>query len=111
MRFQQRVESGEQVVVGVNKYRADDDAEHRPPVERPDRGAMQQLRDAFVAAKAKRPAAAVANALDGLSRAGELEEGNIFAAVVDAARAGCSNEEICARLRRDLGFGQPLVIV
>ena len=35
MRFQQRVESGEQVVVGVNKYRADHETEHRPPVERP----------------------------------------------------------------------------
>jgi len=111
MRFQQRVESGEQVVVGVNKYRADDDAEHRPPVERPDRDAMQRLRDAFVAAKARRPAAAVAGALDGLTRAAESKDGNLFAAVVDAARAGCSNEEICTRLRRDLGFGHPLVIV
>jgi methylmalonyl-CoA mutase N-terminal domain/subunit len=111
MRFQQRVESGEQVVVGVNKYRADDDAEQRPPVERPDRDAMQRLRDAFVAAKARRPAAAVAGALDGLTRAAESKDGNLFAAVVDAARAGCSNEEICTRLRRDLGFGHPLVIV
>jgi methylmalonyl-CoA mutase N-terminal domain/subunit len=111
MRFQQRVETGEQVVVGVNAYRADDAAEHRPPVERPDRDAMQRLRDAFVAAKAKRPAAAVAGALGGLTRAAESKDGNIFAAVVDAARAGCSNEEICTRLRRDLGFGQPLVIV
>jgi len=111
MRFQQRIESGEQVVVGVNAYRADDDSEHRPPVERPDRAAMQRFVDDFVAAKAKRPAAAVANALDGLTRAAESDDGNIFAAVVDAARAGCSNEEICTRLRRDLGFGQPLVIV
>jgi len=111
MRFQQRIESSEQVVVGVNAYRADDDSENRPPVERPDRAAMQRFVDDFVAAKAKRPAAAVANALDGLTRAAESDDGNIFAAVVDAARAGCSNEEICTRLRRDLGFGQPLVIV
>jgi len=34
-----------------------------------------------------------------------------FAAVVDAASAGLTNEEICSRLRRDLGFGQPLTIV
>jgi len=111
MRFQRRVESGEQVVVGVNKYRDDDAAEQRPPVERPDRAAIEQLRDALVAAKAARPAAAVARALDGLTRASERDDGNVFAAVVDAARAGCSHEEICSRLRRDLGFGQPLVIV
>ena len=47
MRFQRRVESGEQVVVGVNKYRADDDAANRPPVERPDAAAMQRHLDDF----------------------------------------------------------------
>ncbi len=111
MRFQQRVESGEQVVVGVNKYRADDDAEHRPPVERPDAEAMRRHRDDFVAAKAGRSPAAVAHALDELTRAVEQSDGNVFGAVVDGARAGLSNEEICTRLRRDLGFGQPLVVV
>ena len=111
MRFQRRVESGEQVVVGVNKYRADDDAANRPPVERPDAAAMQRHLDDFRAAKAKRSGSAVAEALDDLTRAAESEHGNVFGAVVDAARAGLTNEEICTRLRRDLGFGQPLVIV
>ena len=111
MRFQQRVEAGEQVVVGVNKYRFDDGAEHRPPVERPDRAQMEQHRHDFVAAKARRSPAAVAKALDALTRATESDDGNVFGAVVDGARAGLSNEEICARLRRDLGFGQPLVVV
>jgi len=111
MRFQRRVESGEQVVVGVNKYRADDDAANRPPVARPDAAAMQHHLDDFRAAKAKRSGSAVAEALDDLTRAAESEHGNVFGAVVDAARAGLTNEEICTRLRRDLGFGQPLVIV
>ena len=73
--------------------------------------APHPLRDAFVATKATRSQAGVASALDGLTRAAESDGQNVFAAVVDAARAGCSNEEICSRLRRDLGFGQPLVIV
>jgi methylmalonyl-CoA mutase N-terminal domain/subunit len=111
MRFQQRIDSGEQVVVGVNKYRADDDAEHRPPVGRPDPEAMRRHRDEFIAAKSRRSRATVARALDGLTRAVEQSDGNVFAAVVEGARAGLSNEEICARLRRDLGFGQPLVVV
>jgi methylmalonyl-CoA mutase N-terminal domain/subunit len=111
MRFQQRVESQEQVIVGVNKYRADDDASARPAVERPDRERMQRHRDDFVRAKAERSPAAVEQALDGLTRAAESGDGNVFAAVVDGARAGLSNEEICTRLRRDLGFGQPLVVV
>ena len=67
--------------------------------------------DAFRAAKAARPSAAVAKALDDLTRAADSDDGNVFGAVVDGARAGLTNEEICTRLRRDLGFGQPLVIV
>ena len=111
MRFQRRVDTGEQVIVGVNKYAAQDDAAHRPPVERPDRAAMQRHLDEFRATKAARSSVAVSEALDGLTRAAESKDGNVFAAVVDGARAGLTNEEICTRLRRDLGFGQPLVIV
>jgi methylmalonyl-CoA mutase N-terminal domain/subunit len=111
MRFQRRVEAGEQVIVGVNRYQADDDAANRPPVERPDAAAMQRHLDEFRAAKAARSSAAVAKALDDLTRAAESDGGNVFGAVVAGARAGLTNEEICTRLRRDLGFGQPLVIV
>ena len=111
LRFQQKVDSGEQTIVGVNAYRAEDEAAARPAVERPDAAKMQAHLDAFAAWKAGRSAAAVNAALDGLTRAAEDPKANVFAAVVDGARAGLSNEEICARLRRDLGFGQPLAFV
>ena len=111
LRFQQRVDSGEQTIVGVNAYRADDAAEARPAVERPDASKMQQHLDAFAAWKAGRSASVVGAALDGLTRAAEDPKANVFAAVVDGGRAGLSNEEICGRLRRDLGFGQPLAFV
>ncbi len=110
MRFQRRVEAGEQVVVGVNKYQAAEEGASRPAVERPDAATMQRHLDAFRKAKAARSSAVVTKALDDLTRAAGTD-GNIFGAVVDGARAGLTNEEICGRLRRDLGFGQPLVIV
>ena len=115
MNFQNRVEAGEQVVVGVNKYRAEEETASRPAVVRPDAAAMRKHLDEFAAAKAARSGAAVDKALDGLSRAAQSEPGsdesNVFGAVVEAARAGLTNEEICTRLRRDLGTGQPLVVV
>ncbi|MEO8079499.1 MAG: methylmalonyl-CoA mutase family protein, partial [Caldimonas sp.] len=111
MRFQERIESGAQVVVGVNAYRADDDAAGRPAVERPDAAAMQRHLDDFAHWKAGRSQAAVDAALDGLSRAADDPRGNLFGAVVDGARAGLSNEEICTRLRRDLGYGHPMALV
>jgi methylmalonyl-CoA mutase N-terminal domain/subunit len=113
LRFQHKVDSGEQTIVGVNAYRADDgdDAATRPAVERPDPARMKAHLDEFAAWKAARSRAAVDAALDALTRAAEDPKANVFAAVVDGARAGLSNEEICARLRRDLGFGQPLAFV
>ena len=83
----------------------------RPAVERPDPVKMQAHLDAFAAWKARRSAAAVDAALDTLTRAVADPNANVFAAVVDGARAGLSNEEICARLRLDLGFGHPLAFV
>jgi methylmalonyl-CoA mutase N-terminal domain/subunit len=111
MRFQSRVDAGEQVIVGVNAYQAEDDAGTRPPVERPDPAKMQAHLDEFRAAKAARSPAAVEAALDGLTRAAEDPRANLFGAVVDGARVGLTNEEICSRMRRDLGFGQPLTVV
>ena len=111
MRFQQRIDSGEQVVVGVNAYRVDEAADERPPVERPDAATMRRHVDAFVQWKAARSSPAVGKALDRLTRAAGDPGDNVFGAVVEAARAGLTNEEICTRLRRDLGFGHPLALV
>jgi len=108
---QNRVDSGEQVVVGVNAYQAQEDTRMRPVVERPDPVAMQRHKDDFIAWKQQRSAAAVQAALDNLTRVAEDSAGNVFEAVVDGARAGLTHEEICTRLRRDLGFGQPLAVV
>jgi methylmalonyl-CoA mutase N-terminal domain/subunit len=117
MRAQRRIDAGEQTVVGVNAYRADerDDALQRPAVERPDPVAMQAHVDALVGWKRARPQAGVDAALDALTRAAEAKPGtagsNVFGAIVDGVRAGLSHEEVCARLRRDLGFGMPLAFV
>ncbi len=111
MRSQTQVDAGEKVIVGVNEYQADDEPGSRPKVERPDAAAMRRHLDDFAAMKRARSGAAVASALDALTRSAESASGNVFGAVVDAARAGLTNEEICTRLRRDLGFGQPLLVV
>jgi methylmalonyl-CoA mutase N-terminal domain/subunit len=109
-RFQASVESGEQTIVGVNKYVVPEDATARPTLPKPDPALMQAHLDDFAAWKAARAQRTVASALDGLARAAH-GDGNIFGAVVTAAEAGCTHGEICARLRRELGSGQPLLVV
>ena len=110
-RFQARIDRGEQVVVGVNAYTADEDRSVRPVQPRPDRAAMQAHRDAFVAWKAARSSADVQRALDTLARAANRSDDNVFARVVEAAEAGCTHGEICATLRRELGFGHVQAVV
>lgn len=110
-RFQAAVESGAQTVVGVNAYRVEEDASARRPLERPDPARMRAHIDAFKAFKAGRSAAAVAAALDALCAAAQDPRENVFARVVEAAEAGCTHGEICARLRKELGFGHVQAIV
>jgi len=110
---QERVDSGAQTVVGVNAYQVDEDASARPALARPDPAQMRaHLRD-FAQWKARRSAAAVERALADLARSAQAGGGgaNIFGQVVAAADVGCTHGEICGTLRRELGFGNPLVVV
>jgi methylmalonyl-CoA mutase N-terminal domain/subunit len=72
---------------------------------------MQAHLDGFATWKRERSATEVEKALDHLTRTAEDPSGNLFGAIVDGARANLTHGEICDRLRRDLGFGQPLTIV
>jgi methylmalonyl-CoA mutase N-terminal domain/subunit len=53
----------------------------------------------------------VRNALDDLARAANAPRANVFEHVVAAAEARCTHGEICATLRRELGFGDVQAIV
>jgi methylmalonyl-CoA mutase N-terminal domain/subunit len=108
--YQARVESGEQAIVGVNKYAVEEDASARPALPKPDPALMQAHLDAFARWKSQRSQAETDRALTALARASQGRD-NTFGAVVAAAIAGCTHGEICATLRRELGFGQPLVVV
>ena len=107
--FQQRVEDGEEVIVGVNKYCRDDDPAERAPLTRPAPDAMQRQLEVLARFRRERDAGAVHEARARL-RETAAGDGNTFAAVVDAAVAGVTHGEICADLRAQLGFGEPLVV-
>jgi len=109
--FQEKVESGEQTVVGVNAYKVEEGRGERQALPTPDPAKMQAHIAAFTAYKDARSQTAVNAALDRLAAAANDPKQNIFARVVEAAEAGCTHGEICATLRRELGFGQPLVMV
>ena len=101
-----RIESGEQVIVGVNKY---EDAEPSPLLAGADGGILTvdaaveaQQREAIVAWRAGRDTAAVDAALDELRRVAASDE-NIMPATLAAARAGVTTGEWSAALRDAFG--------
>ncbi|HHN48784.1 MAG TPA: methylmalonyl-CoA mutase, partial [Bacteroidales bacterium] len=101
-RRQARIDSGKDIIVGVNKYRLDKE----DPIETLDidntavRGSqirrLEQLR-------ANRNNEEVQAALDALTRAAETNEGNLLALSIDAARKRASLGEISTALEKVYG--------
>lgn len=108
--FQQRLERGEERLVGVNVWQQEDAAQQTPVQPRPDPGAVQACLDRLARYKARRDPAHVAQALGELERSFGRAGDNSYGRVVDAVAAGATHGEICTRVREAVGFGEPLVV-
>ena len=105
---QQDIESGERVVVGVNKFRSDEEPE--PIIFRVNtelsRGQMERLHRI----RETRDSAKSAAALRTLGEAARGEE-NLMPAILDAVRAYATLGEICGELRSAWGEYRPPTVV
>jgi methylmalonyl-CoA mutase len=104
-RTQARIDSGQQTVIGVNKYRAD--GEQAIDVLRVDNSAVRQLQiDKLKRLRGERDESAVAAALDALTNAaGDATggHGNLLALAIAAARAKATVGEISMALEAVYG--------
>jgi methylmalonyl-CoA mutase N-terminal domain/subunit len=107
-RYQQEIDKGERVIVGVNKFQLD--GEEPKPIFRVDpeveRAQVQRLR----AVKAERDDAAVAASLGRLSDAARGDE-NLLPPIVDAVKAYATMGEMCGVLRKVFGDYQPPSVI
>ena len=100
-RYQQEVEQGQRVVVGVNRYQL----ESEQPVEilkidpALERGQIERVQ----ALRARRDAAAAEAALGELKRAAAVDGVNLMPLLVEASRAYVTMGEICDALREVWG--------
>jgi methylmalonyl-CoA mutase N-terminal domain/subunit len=109
---QLRVERGEAVIVGVNKFTDDSQV---PSVPTPDYSKLEREQiDRVRAARAKRPAQAATSALNKLGKAadlftapGTLRGASLLPAIVEAVRARATVGEIASVLRSRWGMYRP----
>jgi len=100
--YQKKIESGDQVIVGLNQFTIDEDIRYdnllrvSPDVEQAARERVRALRD-------KRDDAAAGSALDGVRQAARGET-NLFGPVLAAVKAQCTTGEIADALRDVFGL-------
>ncbi|MFF9551597.1 methylmalonyl-CoA mutase [Methylobacterium fujisawaense] len=100
-RAQARIDSGRQTIVGVNKFRADDDM--AIDLLRVDNGNVRRLQiDKLKRLRAERDEAAVTARLEALTKAAEGTE-NLLELAVEAARAKATVGEISEALEKAWG--------
>jgi len=100
-RYQAEVESGKRVIVGVNRYIADDEQ----PIEllKVDPALEQKQIDLLAAVRARRDSAAVESRLSALKDAAAKDGVNLMPVIVDAARDYVTLGEMCDALREVWG--------
>jgi len=101
-RRQARIDRGEEVIVGVNKYQA----AQEPPVEirNIDNSAVREAQVKRIREmRERRDEAACHQALDALTQAAQEESGNLLALAIEAARARATVGEISDALEKVYG--------
>jgi methylmalonyl-CoA mutase len=101
-RTQARIDAGEQAVIGVNKYRPEQDRQIE--VLKVDNSAVRQLQiDKLTRLKRERDPKAFEEALRALTRAADRGNGNLLELAIDAARAKATVGEISLALEQVFG--------
>jgi methylmalonyl-CoA mutase len=101
-RRQARIDSGQEVIVGINKYQPESD--ERIDVLEVDNASVREKQLARLAqVRATRDTRAVEQALAALTRAAESRQGNLLELSVDAARARATLGEISMALEKAFG--------
>ena len=106
--WEQDVNSGERVVVGVNKYRDDDEPE--PEYFRVDQTLADRQREKLERLRAERDSEPAKAALARLRAAAEGNE-NMMPAIIEAVHAYCTLGEICGAMRGVFGEYKSLAAI
>jgi methylmalonyl-CoA mutase N-terminal domain/subunit len=100
-RYQQEVEAGERVIVGVNRFVAEDDAQ--PPILKIDPALERKQIERVRTLRASRDARAVESSLTRLKEDAARPDRNLMPAIIEAANVDVTMGEMCDALREVWG--------
>ncbi|MGB2986260.1 MAG: methylmalonyl-CoA mutase family protein, partial [Phycisphaerae bacterium] len=105
-RYQQEIERGQRVVVGVNRYVAEEEAQ--PEILTISKETMRRQIDRLSEVRAERDSTAVTRALDALEEGARRDsrtsgDDNLMPLILDAVKVYATVGEICGRLRKVFG--------
>jgi methylmalonyl-CoA mutase N-terminal domain/subunit len=104
-RIAQQIDSGERVIVGVNKFTHDDGESYQPL--RADPAIEQQQAARLAALRERRDSGELTRRIDDLKRAAQGTE-NLLYPLREALRARATVGEVCDALREEWGLYQPV---
>ncbi|QIB28064.1 acyl-CoA mutase large subunit family protein [Caloranaerobacter azorensis] len=107
-RYQMEVETGERIVVGVNKYQIEEEGHKDILKVDPSVGELQK--EKLRKLKAERDNEKVKLTLEALRKVARTDE-NIMPYILDAVKAYATLGEICGVLREEFGEYQPSIIL
>ncbi|KGG80623.1 methylmalonyl-CoA mutase [Caloranaerobacter azorensis H53214] len=107
-RYQMEVETGERIVVGVNKYQIEEEGHKDILKVDPSVGELQK--EKLRKLKAERDNEKVKSTLEALRKVARTDE-NIMPYILDAVKAYATLGEICGVLREEFGEYQPSIIL
>lgn len=100
--YQRAVESGDRVVVGVNRFRKEEGGETRELLKVDPKVGENQVR-ALKSVKEKRDGEAVRRALEEIRKAARDESLNLMPPIIEAVKVYATEGEICGVLREEFG--------
>jgi methylmalonyl-CoA mutase, N-terminal domain len=104
---QQRIENGQETVVGVNKFSREEPERQQLELWELDPALGTRQREELAGVKARRDSSLVAHTLDNLRDTARTDH-SLMPAILDAVRAYASIGEICGVLREEFGtFQEP----
>jgi len=105
--FQRQVESGQRIIVGVNRFNNPDSSLNEPtPVQKISEDLANRRKAMIQAFRAKRDGQAAGNALEALRKAARGTD-NLMPYILEAFRRHATLGEICGVLREEWGEYQP----